>query len=91
MNKEVNYIGRKSKNTDRAKEVELSKKDKTISRNHASIVKRDGQYYITNEKEDNITILNGVQVTDPRPLLDGDRIKIGSDTVLLCQLSSHRH
>ena len=83
LTKNVSLIGRKSKKASNVKEVELSEKDRSISRSHARIEKRDKEYYLINEKDDNITILNGVQVTEPRPLVDGDKIKLGTDTVLL--------
>jgi pSer/pThr/pTyr-binding forkhead associated (FHA) protein len=63
------------------KEIELSEKDRSVSRSHAFIEKKDKEYFLINEKEANVTILNGVQVVEPRPLVDGDKIKLGSETV----------
>ena len=87
LTKDKNYIGRKSKKADTAKEIELSEKDRSVSRSHAFIEKKDKEYFLVNEKEANVTILNGVQVVEPRPLVDGDKIKLGSETVLLFKQS----
>ncbi|MEQ8171312.1 MAG: SUMF1/EgtB/PvdO family nonheme iron enzyme, partial [Candidatus Eremiobacterota bacterium] len=87
LRKDKNYIGRKSKKADTAKEIELSEKDRSVSRSHAFIEKKDKEYFLINEKEANVTILNGVQVVEPRPLVDGDKIKLGSETVLLFKQS----
>lgn len=84
--KNVNVIGRKSKNSDFITDIELSKKDKSISRNHASIVKQNGRYYIINQKESNITLLNGLNITEPLMLKDGDRIELGFETVMVFYL-----
>lgn len=86
--KNVNLIGRKSKNSDFIMDIELSKKDKSISRNHSRIVKKNGTYYIINEKEGNITLLNGLQVTEPVMLADGDKIELGFETVMVFHLLS---
>ena len=80
--KEIISIGRKAKKGPK-KEIELSKKDRSISRKHAHLEKRGDQYFLVNEKEGNITLLNGVQVIEPRPLVNGDKIKMGNDTILL--------
>ncbi len=87
LTKDKNYIGRKSKKAAMGKEIELSEKDRSVSRSHAFIEKKDKEYFLINEKEANVTILNGVQVVEPRPLVDGDKIKLGSETVLLFKQS----
>jgi len=83
LDKDKIHIGRKSGSHDTEKEIELPKKDKSISRHHAIIEKRGWEFYLINEKPENITLLNGVQVTEPRPLLNNDKIQTGDDTVLL--------
>jgi len=83
LDKDKIHIGRKSRGDDREKEIELPQKDKSISRRHAIIEKRGWEFYLINEKPENITLLNSVQVTEPRPLLNNDKIQIGDDTVLL--------
>ena len=83
LDKKITHIGRKSRQKDSKKEIELSPKDRTVSRHHAIIEKKKGEFYIINEKPDNTTLLNGVQIMEPRPLLKGDKIQVGDDTVLL--------
>jgi pSer/pThr/pTyr-binding forkhead associated (FHA) protein len=83
LNKKMILIGRKSKKTIETKEIELSAKDKSISRLHARLEKKQNKFYLLNEKKENKTFLNGVQVISSRPLMDGDKIKLGDDVVLL--------
>ncbi len=86
--KNVNLIGRKSKHSDFITDIELSKKDKSISRNHGRIVKKNSKYYIINEKESNITVLNGLQVTEPVMLKNGDKIELGFEASMIFYLPS---
>jgi len=83
LNKKINLIGRKSKKTIDAREIELSANDKSISRLHARLEKQQNKFYLLNEKKENKTFLNGVQVISSRPLMDGDKIKLGDEVVLL--------
>ncbi len=83
LNKKINLIGRKSKKTIDSKEIELSSRDKSISRLHARLEKQQNKFYLLNEKKENKTFLNGVQVISSRPLMDGDKIKLGDEVVLL--------
>ncbi|MEQ8187822.1 MAG: FHA domain-containing protein [Candidatus Eremiobacterota bacterium] len=83
LNKKINLIGRKSKKTIDVKEIELSAKDKSISRLHARLEKKQNKFYLMNEKKENKTFLNGVQVIASRPLMDGDKIKLGDEVLLL--------
>ncbi len=83
LNKKINLIGRKSKKTIDVKEIELSTQDKSISRLHARLEKKQNKFYLLNEKKENKTFLNGVQVISSRPLMDGDKIKVGDEVVLL--------
>ena len=83
LDKKITRIGRKSRQKDQKKEIELSPKDRTVSRHHAIIEKKKGEFYIINEKPDNTTLLNGVQITEPRPLLNEDKIQLGDETILL--------
>jgi len=77
-------LGRKSKTTSSfLKDIEFPAGDRTISRRHASIVKKEDGYYIINESKKSITLVNGVQVTDSRLLKNGDKIKLGENTLLL--------
>ena len=75
-------IGRKSAGSP-DKDIEFSEKDRSVSRNHACIEKKNNKYYIINQKPKNLTFLNGVHVTEPRPLVNGDKIKLGNKTLFL--------
>src|SRR3982751_3417020 len=57
---------------------------KTVSRNHAAIVLREGRWYLEDRGSYNGTFLNGtrVQPGSPLPLRHADRIVSGSDTML---------
>jgi len=83
LQKDINLIGRKTGGKTSQKEIELSSKEKSVSRQHACIERREDGFYLINGKKDNLTLLNGVQVTEPRPLEHGDRIKVGEKTLLL--------
>ncbi len=82
LKKKLIHIGRKSQNNSR-KEIELPRDDRSVSRNHARIEKKGNKYYLINEKVKNLTFLNGVYVTEPRRLVNGDRIQIGNNIVFL--------
>ena len=55
-----------------------------VSREHASLLLRDGRWYVEDQGSFNGTFLNGVRVQPgvPLPLRHADRITIGSETVL---------
>ncbi|HHB90124.1 MAG TPA: FHA domain-containing protein [Anaerolineae bacterium] len=51
--------------------------DRVVSRRHACIERRNGDYFITDDHSKNGTFVNGEPVTDrPRQLIDGDEIQI---------------
>src|SRR5438874_8324187 len=56
----------------------------TVSREHASLTFRDGRWYVEDRGSFNGTFLNGtrLQPGTPLPLRHGDRIGIGSETVV---------
>jgi pSer/pThr/pTyr-binding forkhead associated (FHA) protein len=56
----------------------------TVSREHASVVFRDGRWYVDDRGSLNGTFLNGtrVQPGTPLPLRHADRIGIGSEVIL---------
>jgi len=83
LNKKLFRIGRKGKKKGSEKEIELSGEDKTISRLHARIEKKDGEFILINEKENNITFLKGLPITESGHLSGGDNIRVGKETVLL--------
>jgi hypothetical protein len=49
-----------------------------VSRLHAVIVARDNLPYIIDNNSTNGTFLNGLRVTEPRPLRSGDRLRFGA-------------
>jgi DNA-binding response OmpR family regulator len=51
--------------------------DRVVSRRHACIERRNGDYFIIDDHSKNGTFVNGEPVTDaPRQLIDGDEIQI---------------
>ena len=50
--------------------------DRVVSRHHAVIERRDGDYFIWDDGSKNGTFVNGEPVTEPRQLIDGDEIQI---------------
>lgn len=52
--------------------------DETVSGLHASIVYRHGRCYIKDELSTNGTLVNGVEIVEPRPLQNYDEIRIGN-------------
>ncbi len=51
--------------------------DRVVSRRHACIERRNGDYFIVDDRSKNGTFVNGEPVTDePRLLIDGDEIQI---------------
>jgi len=50
--------------------------DQHVSKSHARIIRRPDGLYIENLKNKNETKVNGVLLTEPRRLVDGDKIKI---------------
>ncbi len=77
-------IGRKSRDSEEEKkEIELPEDDRSLSRQHALIEKRGNKFYLINRKEKNLTLLNGIHVNEPRPLVSGDKIKFGNEVIFL--------
>jgi len=87
--KDVTLIGRRSKRGGPPKDIELSELDKSISRSHARVEKKGGEFYLIKEKEENIMYLNTVEVEfqDHLRLSEGDKIKMGDETILLFKRS----
>ena len=50
--------------------------DRVVSRRHACIDRRDGEYFIVDDDSKNGTFVNGNPVTEPHRLIDGDEIQI---------------
>jgi hypothetical protein len=55
--------------------------DDTVSGSHALIVYRDGRCMIKDELSRNGTYLNGVDVTESKPLQNYDQIRVGNTTL----------
>lgn len=75
-------IGRSGSNT-----VPLD--DHFASGEHALIALRDGQWWLEDRKSRNGTLLNGIPVTQPTIVTDGDVITIGNAQLHL-ELDEHR-
>lgn len=75
-------LGRVDPNTGESPEVDLTKYDaveKGVSRQHASIVRKDGSLYLVDQSSANGTYLNGQKLVanQPRVLRDGDDVRLG--------------
>ncbi|MGF1528144.1 MAG: GGDEF domain-containing protein [Candidatus Competibacterales bacterium] len=66
----------------RASEADFPINDVAVSRRHARLVRSEGDLFIEDLTSANGTYINGQRVTTPRPLKDGDKIAVGSLTVL---------
>jgi len=69
IDKEVIVIGRED-------DCDVVIPERRVSRHHAEIRWRDGQYYLRDLRSKNGTYLNGREVIEPVPLQDGDEIQI---------------
>jgi diguanylate cyclase (GGDEF)-like protein len=65
----------------RAPQVPIRLNDEGVSRRHARIVRQGNHVYIEDLQSANGTLVNGERVTTV-PLKDGDKIRIGSTTIL---------
>lgn len=66
----------------RAAECQLALDDALVSRRHAAIrVDEAGAAMLEDLSSRNGVFLNGVRITQPEPLTDGDRIRIGSQDI----------
>jgi len=84
LNKEEISIGRKSKGKSSLhRDIEFFPSDRTISRNHAKLIREGEDFYLINESKKSITLINGLQVLEKTILRHGDYIKIGENTLLL--------
>ena len=54
-----------------------------VSRRHAQITEREGQYFLESLSAHNPTYVAGVQVTGKRPLKPGDRLHLGGSGIVL--------
>ncbi len=65
----------------RAADASVRLKDDGVSRRHARILNKDGEVMVEDMKSANGTLLNGQRV-DRAELQDGDKIQVGSTTIL---------
>ncbi|HVP60545.1 MAG TPA: FHA domain-containing protein [Myxococcaceae bacterium] len=57
--------------------------ERNVSRHHARLIRRDGAVLVEDLRSANGTRVNGVRITDPVPLGDGDLVRIGDYGVAL--------
>jgi len=57
--------------------------DRNVSRRHARLVRRDGTLLLEDLRSANGTMVNGVRISEPVPLADGDLVRIGDYGVAL--------
>jgi diguanylate cyclase (GGDEF)-like protein len=63
--------------------------DDGISRKHARLLQLGGDVFIEDLHSANGTIVNGAPVADPHQLKDGDKIRLGSTTILKFTYNDH--
>lgn len=57
-----------------------------VSRLHARFFRRDGQWFVEDNRSTNGTFVNGARITGPTPLHSGDEIGLGTEVVLRVKL-----
>jgi len=57
-----------------------------VSRHHAAVYFEQGQFFLRDLGSTNGTFLNGDRVTEPKPLVPGDRIEVGSSALTFCAI-----
>jgi ABC-type multidrug transport system ATPase subunit/pSer/pThr/pTyr-binding forkhead associated (FHA) protein len=72
LTKDVTRLGREP-----GIEVEIEAAAAVVSRRHAEIQRRDGQYTLVDLGSFNGTLINEQRITSPTPLYDSDRIQLG--------------
>jgi ABC-type multidrug transport system ATPase subunit/pSer/pThr/pTyr-binding forkhead associated (FHA) protein len=72
ITKDVTRLGREP-----GMEVAIEAAAAVVSRRHAEIQKRNGQYMLVDLGSFNGTLINEQRITSPTPLYDGDRIQLG--------------
>ena len=66
----------------RAPQVEVKLPDEGVSRTHARVKVESSQMWLEDLDSRNGTFLNGIRITEPAVLKEGDKIQIGRTTVL---------
>ncbi|HYJ47592.1 MAG TPA: FHA domain-containing protein, partial [Pyrinomonadaceae bacterium] len=72
LTKDVTRLGREP-----GVEVTIEAAAAVVSRRHAEIQRRDGQYTLVDLGSFNGTLINGQRITSPTPLYDNDHIQLG--------------
>ena len=65
----------------RTEGADLVLDDKGISRRHCEFVARDGGFAVSDLGSSNGTLVNGDKATGERPLVDGDKVRVGGITL----------
>jgi len=78
LNREITRLGR-----DPEGEVVIDVAAAVVSRRHAEIKKTGEQFFITDLKSFNGTLVDGKRITDTAPLFDGSEIQLGAGGPLL--------
>lgn len=60
----------------RGPECDIILPDRVVSRRHACIDRRNGEYFIEDDQSKNGTFVNGQPITEPWRLVDGDEIQV---------------
>ncbi len=55
--------------------------DPTVSRFHARLVFHNGQWYLEDLNSSNGTCVNGVRISRPAPLVEGDELRLGDEVL----------
>jgi two-component system cell cycle response regulator len=66
----------------RAADASVRLKDDGVSRKHARLIHKEGEVTVEDLKSANGTLLNGQRVEGTATLQDGDKIQVGSTTIL---------
>jgi pSer/pThr/pTyr-binding forkhead associated (FHA) protein len=74
----------KERTIGRDAECNLTLPDPKVSRLNTRIYPRGDHCIVRDMGSDNGTFVNGIQILEPVPVRAGDRIRIGSYTLLIC-------
>jgi hypothetical protein len=61
--------------------------DRTVSKRHARLRRNGSAWYVEDMGSRNGTFINNTRVVEPRPVNDGDRLKIGSTIMVVSELN----
>ena len=80
LHQDVTTVGRTAGN-------DLILPDPTVSRYHARLTFRNGQWFLEDLKSSNGTYVNGVRINRPAPLMDGDELRMGDEVMAFALVS----